>query len=243
MILLLIWIIAFFSCVFVLGFGDSSPALLTLLAFAVIVSLSLSALIYLSIFPQKFYIDTLLYCVWGFMGLIEGEALISLVFCLLGCVFTFKAGFVHTCRKVQLTAIALIVMMAIASQCGYVVELSVENLLYCLAFLMIRGFIGFLLLPELRKLLVRQESAVYRLSPSLFTHEDTVLLEKILGGEKYDSITSFCGTSDSALKKHLERMFWNVGVDGRISFIFRYAGCVFVLEEHVQPPVSEQSAR
>jgi hypothetical protein len=41
-------------------------------------SLSLLALIYL-IFPRKFSIDTLLYCLWGFMGLIEGDGVVSLL--------------------------------------------------------------------------------------------------------------------------------------------------------------------
>jgi hypothetical protein len=239
-IVLLTWIIVIWSYLFVLGIGDTPGDLLTLPTFIVIASLSLPALMYLIAFPLKFPIDALLYYLWGVTGLIEGDCLISLALCLLGCAFAFKAGFFHTHRKAKVAVIALVVLMAMGSQCRYDAEIIVKNLMHCLVLFVIMGLAACLFLPEIRKkVLAKQKSAVHKLSPASFTREDIVILGKILDGEKYDSIASSYGKSDSAFKKHLKILFQRLGVDDRVSFMSRYAGCVFILEENVQPPATD----
>jgi hypothetical protein len=261
-LILLMWGIAFYAEM-VMGVSDNPKDLLTPPVFIGMASLTLLITAQLLVFPSQFYPNALLYLVWGILHFIDGEGLIALFLYLLGCAFAFRAGFFRGFLKAKLLGLILIAAAAIASQCRYDADVFGGNLIHGLGFLVIVALSGLLfytkiqaLAPaktsvppvtekniaiEVPALLPPQKATVKQLSDTLYTDKDIMILEKILNGEHYNSIAKSSAKSLSGFKKHVRVLFYRLGVPDGKAFIARYAGCVFILEENVQPPAEARS--
>ncbi|MCL2230597.1 MAG: hypothetical protein FWC01_05835 [Treponema sp.] len=182
-------------------------------------------------FPYQFYIHGIFCWLFGLIRLIDGGLVNALLIHLLGYVFFFRQGFFRKNKIFKIIIGILIIIAAIVSQNRFDKILMMSRILHfsCSAVII---FISFIILnPEIQIIKKKMEKMTLVLQPNLFTQKDSIILQKILAGEKYETIANDEGMALSTLKKQIKRMFNILKINDRTCFLSLYANYKIVIDD------------
>ena len=229
-IVCLIWIGGFLGRYFTFGIYKPLPVIFfTTGGFVIPIVFMAGLMVLLLIFPYQFFIHAVVFWTLGLAQLIGGAGLNALILHLLGYLFLYRQGFFITKPLPKLIAGGIILMAALASQLRFGYEEFLLNTRYLIDFLMVMGITALLFIPEIKYLKNREKDMILHLSSGIFEEKDAAILEKILAGEKYETIAKEAGMAISTLKKHIRSMFERLRVSDRVNFMSMYAKHKIVL--------------
>jgi DNA-binding CsgD family transcriptional regulator len=191
------------------------------------------------VFPLQFYLYAGFCSVWGLLHIIDGGRMLGVLLYGLGLAFGYKKGFFKTWPAVKGIVHILVLLGALASQVRYGIPYVMETVLQGLALLIMAGLGGLLFLENL-SLRIRLEAphagtgmatltppfmvtdSELRLSAPYFSRRDAQILQRVLAGDKYESIALEQGMGLSTLKKRLASLFSLLELPNKKAFIKRY---------------------
>ena len=124
----------------------------------------------------------------------------------------------------------LSLLAAIVSQIRFGWPVFVENTAEAIGFAFIISIMVLFVSKEWFFMHEQHKEMILYLSPEIFTDKDVQILEKILSGEKYDTIARETGLALSTLKKHIQKLFIKLQVSCRTSFMSLYANHRIILK-------------
>jgi DNA-binding NarL/FixJ family response regulator len=98
-----------------------------------------------------------------------------------------------------------------------------RNLLLYFEFFLILAVSLLLVWPQIQKLRTVVNENVPRISVIGFSQTDIQILQKILAGDKYESIAVDCGLSINTMKHRAQKLFEKLQVTDRTTFVTKYA--------------------
>jgi len=188
-------------------------------------------LVLLLVFSHNFYIHAANFLLFGLYRIVDGGVIDAIAILLLSFTFFYRQGFFNSYIRIKILAGIVLLLTAFVSHIRFGWHIFVENTLEIIEF----GLILFILVIFLREewlfLQKKQDEMILHLPSDIFTDKDVYILEKIILGEKYDTIARETGQAVSTLKKHIHKLFDKLQVDCRISFMSLYANHKVMLKK------------
>ena len=179
-------------------------------------------------FPYRFWIYAVFCLSWGLVRIADGELTTPLLLYMFGSVFLFRMGFFksHEVLKVSLGIVLLVA--AILSQYRLQMSIFGDRIIHFALIFLLLFLVVIVLQPEIHTIRTRRRVPILNLRPELFAEEDSIILQKVLVGGKYESIAKDLGMPISTMKRHISRMFDLLQVSDRVSFMSRYSGYTII---------------
>jgi DNA-binding CsgD family transcriptional regulator len=208
--------------------------------------------------PREFYVPALFCWLWGLMQLIDGGSLGATSLHLFGYLFALKRGYFRTRTVVKIVVAAVILIAALISQVRYSVVFLIRHGLQVLDFALVAAAVALVFYSDFQEFL-RQRAAVtlppkavpseaeqpeaaplfLYIDPLRCTIQELAILQRILAGDKYESIARDYGMAVSTLKRRIRSLYTVIGVLDRADFMVRYSRYTLKFElspEPVSPP-------
>ena len=115
---LLVWIITFLLFqLFPPAYYNNDIVTLKINTFIQIISIIICIILLWA--PRCFYLYSLMYCIWGIVGIIDGGNTNYMIMYFLGLLFAIKAGFWETHRNAKIAGVLAVFFSALFSQLRY----------------------------------------------------------------------------------------------------------------------------
>ncbi|AEF85153.1 hypothetical protein TREPR_0991 [Treponema primitia ZAS-2] len=164
------------------------------------------------------------------VDLFQGDSVTSFLILPLFIALAYKSGIFKPRGKLKGIALIILILVALGSQCRFGLGFLFKSLISIVKVSCISLLWYLFLLPELQGMIKSGEEELISLPGDQFTHRDVELLNRVLKGEKYESIATEFGIALSTLKNRLHLLFALIGVQDRTSFLSSYARHTLVLE-------------
>lgn len=211
---------------------------LTMPVYIVLYGMTILASVLLIVFPLKLRVYVFLWCLWGLVHLIEGRSILGSVEYMLGCMFAYHLGFFRKLPRIKTSVALAILLTAIAIQISYHFSLWVEILLWYLEFLLTVSIVAIVFSPEIHKIQAERRESIMRLAVPDFSEQDADILQKVLAGEKYETIAKAVNMTMPTFHRCIRQLYAKIGVGDRTSFLLRYVGYTVMLQ--TLPPIENQ---
>jgi DNA-binding NarL/FixJ family response regulator len=157
---------------------------------------------------------------------------------MMGLCFAWKQGFFKTKYRVKIVLSVILFIAAVLSLLRLGLPFFLNVTMQCLSLVIMAAMLTLLFLPRMQKKLSKPASsfpqgeknaAIMYLSRDDFLSKDIQILEKILYGQKYDSIAIEHNIALSTLKKRIHELFDFLEVRNKKAFLTCYQGYTFKL--------------
>ena len=189
---------------------------------------ALVCFIYLSFNPFHFRAYSILLYVYGIGNIIDNGNILGMLCVLTSCAFLYVTDFFRKKRVPKIVLLSIPPLVSLISQYFHSSKVVFAiSVMHIAGAVFITSIAVLLFYPRLKELDMHRNE--YFLSLKDFSERDLLWLQKVLEGERYQTIADISKVSESTVKCHMPELYKKLNVADKTEFLTLYHNTKFIL--------------